>query len=406
LTSLAKQRTASAERPLTLGDLRQIFRRRRRVLLSCLALCVSLGVLICIFSTRRYEAAGEIQVQKESAGTFGLDSMIGSEEGASDAMDANLTLQTQADLLQSDTLALHVIDGLGLERTPDFRPRFDPIGRLIGIFSPDGEPDPALGSLDESPRRRTRALKIFSSHLTVKVVSGARLIEIRFLSSDPKLAAAVVNQLMRGLVEYTFQTRFTATNEASTWLTGQLSDLKKQAEALQGRVIALQRQSGVVSLGVLDGQDQAYSAVVDQLRQATATLSQATSNRILKGAVYKIVQSGDAELISGLSANGIVGGSPTMTTSLGLIQTLRLQEAALTGVFLAEQTAASLAEAMLRFESIEDGFDPRKIQRHARRFDTQVFIAEMHKYVEERLNVNLRASNRVSRSDSLQRVSY
>ena len=141
---------------------------------------------------------------------------------------------------------------------------------------------PTQTALEQSPRRRTRALKIFSSHLTVKVVSGTRLIEIRFLSSDPKLAAEVVNELMKGLVEYTFQTRFTATNEASIWLTGQLSDLKKQAETLQGRVIALQRQSGVVSLGVQDaqGRDQAYSVVVDRLQQATATLSQATSNRI------------------------------------------------------------------------------------------------------------------------------
>ena len=99
--------------------------------------------------------------------------------------------------------------------------------------------------------------------MTVKVVSGTRLIEIRFLSADPELAATVVNELMKGLVEYTFQTRFTATNEASAWLTGQLSDLKKQAEALQGKVIALQRQSGVVSLGVQDaqGRDQAYSVV-------------------------------------------------------------------------------------------------------------------------------------------------
>ena len=88
-----------------------------------------------------------------------------------------------------------------------------------------------------------------------------------------------------------------------------------------------------MSLGVQDaqGRDQAYSVVVDRLQQSTATLSQATSNRILKGAVDKVVQSGDAELISGLSANGIVSGSPTMTTSLGLIQTLRLQEAALQG---------------------------------------------------------------------------
>ena len=72
-------------------------------------------------STRRYQAVGEIQVQKESADTLGLDNMMGGAEGASDALDASITLQTQADLLQSDTLALRVIEDLGLERTEDFR---------------------------------------------------------------------------------------------------------------------------------------------------------------------------------------------------------------------------------------------------------------------------------------------
>jgi len=272
-------------------------------------------------------------VQKDSTDALGLESMMGSAVGDSDALDANITLQTQADLLQSDTLALRVIEGLDLEKADDFRPRFNPVGWLLNLVTPAGPPDPAHASLDQSPKRRTHALKVFSSHLSVNVVSGTRLIEVHFLSSDPKLAAAVVNELMRGLVEYTFQTRFTATNQASIWLGGQLADLKKQAEDLQAKVIALQRQSGVVSLGVQDaqGRDQAYSVVVDQLQQATATLSQATSNRILKGAVYKIVQSGDAELISGLSASGIVSGSSTMSTSLGLIQSLRLQDASLQG---------------------------------------------------------------------------
>ena len=333
MRSLEKNRPALADRPVTLADLRHIFRRRRNVVACSVALCVSLAVLFCIFSTRRYQASGEIQVQKDSTDALGLESMMGSAVGDSDALDANITLQTQADLLQSDTLALRVIEGLDLEKADDFKPRFNPAGWLLSLAIPAGPADPLHASLEQSPKRRTRALKVFSSHLTVNVVSGTRLIEVHFLSSDPKLAAAVVNDLMRGLVEYTFQTRFTATNQASIWLGGQLADLKKQAEDLQAKVIALQRQSGVVSLGVQDaqGRDQAYSVVVDQLQQATATLSQATSNRILKGAVYKIVQSGDAELISGLSANGIVNGSSTMSTSLGLIQSLRLQDASLQG---------------------------------------------------------------------------
>jgi capsular exopolysaccharide synthesis family protein len=339
LNSLIPNSTASSDRPLTLGELRHIFRRRRSIVIACVALFVSAGALVCLFSTRRYQATGVIQVQKESADALGLDSMMSAPEVASDALDASVALQTQADLLQSDTLALQVIDGLGLERSADFQERFDPVGWALGLVSPQGPPDPPSLPLAESPRRRTRALRIFSSHLAVKVVSGARLIQISFLSSDPKLAAAVVNQLMKGLVEYAFQTRFAATNQASAWLAGQLSDLKKQAETLQGKVVALQRQSGVVSLGVQDaqGRDQAYSVVVDRLQQATAALSQATSNRILKGAVDRIVKSGDAELISGLSGNGIVNGSPTMSTSLGLIQTLRLQEASLQGQIAQDQ---------------------------------------------------------------------
>ncbi len=333
MTTLLQQRTVSTERPVTLGDLRRIFRRRRSVIVSCLGLSLTAAALVCIFSTRRYQATGEIQVQKDSVDALGLDNMMRSVEEASDALNANITLQTQADLLQSDTLALHAITALNLEQTPDFKSKLDPISWMMTAFAPSAVADSPRASLEDSPRRRERALKIFRSHLSVRVVSGTRLIEIRFLSSDPRAASAVVNELMRGLVEYTFQTRFDATNLASAWLTGQLSDLKKQAEDLQAKVVALQRQSGVVSLGVQDaqGHDQAYSVVVDRLQQATATLSQATSNRILKGAFYKIVQSGDAELISGLSANGMVSSSPTLNTSLSLIQSLRMQEAVVQG---------------------------------------------------------------------------
>ena len=106
MSSLAKQRGVSIERPLTLGDLRHIFRRRRRVMVSCVVVSVSVAVLACILCTRRYQATGEIQVQKESADALGLGNMMGGAEGASDALDANITLETQANLLQSDTLAL------------------------------------------------------------------------------------------------------------------------------------------------------------------------------------------------------------------------------------------------------------------------------------------------------------
>jgi capsular exopolysaccharide synthesis family protein len=65
---------------------------------------------------------------------------------------------------------------------------------------------------------------------------------------------------------------------------------------------------------------------------ATQAEASAQSNRILKGAINDVVKSGNAELISGLGGNAVTGGSVTgISTSLTLIQNLRLQEATLQG---------------------------------------------------------------------------
>jgi hypothetical protein len=54
----------------------------------------------------------------------------------------------------------------------------------------------------------------------------------------------------------------------------------------------------------------------------------------------------------------------------------------LTGVFFEDQTADSLANAILSFESAEDIFVPAAIQSHARKFDTSVFVDRLRKYIE------------------------
>jgi glycosyltransferase involved in cell wall biosynthesis len=53
----------------------------------------------------------------------------------------------------------------------------------------------------------------------------------------------------------------------------------------------------------------------------------------------------------------------------------------ITGVFFPEQSADSLAEAILAFESSEQIFIPEQIQLHAYRFDTSIFVDRMHNYI-------------------------
>ena len=57
------------------------------------------------------------------------------------------------------------------------------------------------------------------------------------------------------------------------------------------------------------------------------------------------------------------------------------EASAITGVFFREQTADSLANAILSFESSEEIFLPERIQLHARKFDTSVFLDRMRDYI-------------------------
>jgi succinoglycan biosynthesis transport protein ExoP len=321
---------SSTTQELTISGLLLVLKRRRIFIILTTLFFVSIAVLLCIFMPRRYKATGEIQVAKQSSDELGLDSMRSDGTSPSDALEDNIALQTQAEILQSSTLALRVIKNLGLENTWDFQPRFSPIGWVLSLISPEGPKDPVQANLEDAPMRRTRVLKVFASHLKVKPVPGTQLIEISYVSSNPKTAAAVINQMTKGLVDYTFQTRYNATTDASQWLAGQMDELKKQAKGLQAKVVQLQREAGVYSLGTSDatGKEMAYSATLDRLQQSTETLAQATSNGILKGSIYEMVKRGDPDVISQLAGTSLSGESQGNNNSFSLLQTLRGQEAA------------------------------------------------------------------------------
>ncbi|QNI32697.1 polysaccharide biosynthesis tyrosine autokinase [Alloacidobacterium dinghuense] len=317
---------AIREDEMTLGGATAVLKKRWAIFLCIFAVFLAATTLYCLFATRRYEATGQIQIQKDSSGAFGLEGSVMGDaaDSASDALDYNITLQTEANILNSESLALRVIQDLHLETTEDFYPpsktRHE---RLLPpwLFFWKRPVEPLAVPLDHAPNRRYVVLKIFASHLKVETVTGTRLINVSYSSPDPRLAAEVVNHLTSALMDYSFQARFTATAQASNWLTTQLDDLRKQTEDLQAKAITLQRDTGMF------GDDESHNVVLARLESLNEALAAAESNRILKEAVYRAARSGDPELISGLSGNASVGAVASMANSLSLIQNLRTQEA-------------------------------------------------------------------------------
>jgi succinoglycan biosynthesis transport protein ExoP len=317
----------------SLRDLLRILRQRRTTLYGTTAVIFAVSILLCFVMTRRYETTGVFQLQKSTADSLDLESLMGGGGGgASDSLTVNTELQTEADILKSDTLALQVINDLNLENNGDFQPRFTFISEILNWFNPAGPQDTAGATLENSPHRRVRVVRAFESHLTVRVEAGTRLIEVQYSNRDPKVAAAVVNHLIQALIDFSFQTKFTATNKISGWLEEQLGDLRKQSEDLQAKVVALQQGSGIFGVGGTDlqGKPVVYSPVLDRLQESSALLTQAKMNRIVKESVYKTVQDGNAEMISQLLGTAMISQSGQgVQNSLTLVQGLRTQEATL-----------------------------------------------------------------------------
>jgi polysaccharide biosynthesis transport protein len=316
---------------LTLREIAAMLARRRSIVYISVAGFFLLSIVALSLSTWRYKSVGEIELQKDSTASLGLQTDTG--DAPSDALEVNMIIQTQAKILESDSLALNVIKDLHLEQTEDYRPKWSPLSWVMGLLKPSGPPDPKGASLEDSPRRRMRVLKIFHRRLTVKPLPGTRLIDVEYLSPDPQLAAAVVNHLLQGLIAKGFQARYDATMQASSWLASQLDDLRTKTHELQARVVTLQQQAGVFASGDVDkeGKDQVYNPTLEKLQMATQAEAQAQSNRILKGAINEVASTGNAELISGLAGNTGGASSPAVSSSLALIQGLRLQEATLQG---------------------------------------------------------------------------
>jgi uncharacterized protein involved in exopolysaccharide biosynthesis len=306
----------------TLADLVAVCARRRTWIFASVAFCCAAALLYYLCATPRYRATAVIEVQKQPHGAFGLENATSDAPiaEASDSFEDNLTLQTEIGLLQSDSLALDVIHRTGLEATRDyFAPRpgaFDWLHRLLVGRKPL---EPLSVPLADAPNRRYIALKIFANHAKIAPDAGTRLISIGYADPDPHRAAAVVNALIQALADSSSQSRSSDAAQSAAWLQAQLNELKAQTDTLDARAAALDRAAGAY------GDDDAHNVTLGRLDDLNGALSAAQSNRIVREAIWRAVQSGNPEVISGLGGNSAAGVNTQ--NAFALLQSLRAQEA-------------------------------------------------------------------------------
>ncbi len=262
-------------RELLVPEILYVLRRRRAVIAGSALLGLLLAIAYVLLRAPRYEAQSQIEISASNPDDIGL------EDPAAKALNANdstVRLQSAVEVLQSNSLALEVIDQLGLAHNRTF----------AGSWR---QPENASRSA-WSPEVRDHLCRAFREALTVELVPRTDIIAITFRSKSPDLSTAVANELVQKFRERSLRTSYESANQVSEWLSKQLEDLKSKARSSQEQLATLERTSGLL------GQDQTDNIVFAKLRQLDEQLTAMESDRIVKEARYRVAATGDPELLA------------------------------------------------------------------------------------------------------------
>lgn len=313
--------------------------RRRMLVIVVLILGVGLAILYTLCAKREYSATATIEMNKETGSALGLTDLSGITSGLGEQDQMNVDLLTQQSVIQNDNTALQVIEKLELDSSPSF---------TVSDFGakPALDHEQAL-PLESAPHRRERVLKAFRKGLRVSLVKGTRLLTVTYTDTDPNRATAITNAIVDAYRDESTQARFQASLKVSSWLAGQLADLKRKVEQSQAKVDAFRREAGAAGIhtesfsreyalqgsapGVRPHLPDSDNVASQGLIELNRNLAAAEVARIYRDAIYKMAETQDPEVLVGIGSSGLAGSqgadSPVGSNGvdLSLLRSLRQQ---------------------------------------------------------------------------------
>jgi succinoglycan biosynthesis transport protein ExoP len=262
-----------------LYDYLLILRKHQWLILSFMLAVVTIVAIATFRMQPVYVATARVEIDRENAnilpfqGTDSYDFM----------MDLENYIETQSKILTSETLALQTIRNNALSARPEFS-------------APNG-PSEAIASGSLANQKRPPELAQFLGSLSVKRVPNSRLMDVSFESTDPQLAARIVNAHINSYIEQNFRSKYEATTQASTWLTSQLDDLRVKVQKSEDALITYERQNQIWTL------DDKQNITTQRLSDVNKELTDAQSERMRKESLYQFAKSGNLDAVPQVQSN-------------------------------------------------------------------------------------------------------
>lgn len=278
------------ESGVRLTDLLQMLYSQRWLLAGAIGLAIA-GCIGYLWITKpRFTARAELQyLEPHSSESLSLQE-LGIASPSAELHDRALTEQK---ILESDTLALEVMDQLHLASDPEFMQG----KKVLDINSVSG---------------KSGLLSLWHARLLITPIQKTDMIDVMFTTHSPELSAKVVNALVDQYVERSFRVKYQATMKASGWLGEQVAGVRENTKKAEKALTDYQEKTGLILLrggqssgSSGQGESSAPSSLSEvQLSGTLKAYADAQSDLIVKQARYKLAASADPALLAAMLPEG------------------------------------------------------------------------------------------------------
>jgi polysaccharide biosynthesis transport protein len=249
---------------------------RHRWMIAAFAVCgILLSFLLNFASLPYYRARTSLDIQSLNSDFMNMRDVAPTGEGGGSSAEVNV--QTQIKLLQSETLLQRTKEHLRVEPHPATTPRLDMASRLAALFHVPFSIGRPISSDD--------LIEDTAKHVVVKPLGVTRLVEITCDSWSAEFAAKFCNTLTAQFKDADLETRSNESQKTSEWLTQQVADIKLKAEESQRKLEAATGGNGLMLT------QESSTIGEDRLRELQAELVKAQADRIEKESQSRIADS-------------------------------------------------------------------------------------------------------------------
>jgi capsular exopolysaccharide synthesis family protein len=210
---------------VSLADVAAFIRRRLSIMLLACVVTLGIAVLNLISAAPTFTADAQLVVDSKAA--------------PGDTASVSTIVESQIEIIKSESIARAVIGKLGLTEDPEFvrrdgvvRGMIKSISRLLGWSTPEPE---------FSATRH--ALESFESKLSVKRVGLTYIVNITFDSTDPERAAQILNAVAETYIAAQMDAKYKSSLRSDKWIKDRTNELSNQASAAQN-ALATYRKNG------------------------------------------------------------------------------------------------------------------------------------------------------------------